>query len=318
MKKVRFSTTVAIAAIALSIVTISCNTNVEPEMDDSKVELRLASGVEVQKAPQLRAAFAGSNTQIPNGQTVHVWVDETGGSQMYANNTLTATGGGGFTGGTSMFFPQSGGNVDIYAVHTNAVLTSYPTAALTHTVSTDQTALPGYAPSDLLYAKKTNVARTTAAVQLTFYHLLSKLQVAIVLGNGLAPADIAGVTIGGTKLSADFTLAKATAPDAIAITASGTDGDITIGADISTNFAGGIQYNDVIIVPQTVAEGTAFITVHLVAGGDLVYKIPAGGITFESSKKYEYQITANLTGLTLTSTITNWTAVNAIPGTAEM
>ena len=306
MNKMKFFTMAAVAAITLSPTMTSCNKVDNEEVDDNlQVELRLSSGVEV----QMRAAFPNTDKQIPNGENVIVYVDETGGAQLYEKNTLVADGNGSLSGGTPMYFPASGNDVDIFALHTNATLPiAYPTTELNHMVSADQRTLAGYAPSDLLYARRTNVAKTTSSVHLTFYHLLSKLQVAIKAGDGLTATDIAGITIGGMKLQANFTLAKITAPNDIAVTAAGTASPITIGSDVSPDFVANIKYNDAIIIPQTLAINTAFITVHLSGGTDLIYRLPVETI-FQSGKKYEYQITANLWGITLTSSIEDWIPV---------
>jgi len=301
------------AAIAAVVLMVSCNNGKDVD-DNTRVELRLSSGVDV----RTRAAFPATDKQIPAGEKVSVYVDETGGGQLYGNNILTADGNGNLSGGTMMYFPASG-NVDIYALHTNATLsTAYPTA-LTHTVSSDQRTLAGYAPSDLLYAKRTNVAKTASPVELTFYHLLSKLQVAIMPGDGLTAADIVGITIDGTKLETQFTLAKSTDPSTFTVTAASTatPASITIGADKSVNLTTDIVFNDAIIVPQTLSSDTKFITVHLSDNTELVYKLPAS-TTFESGKKYGYLITAHSTGLVLTSIIVDWIPTGNTTGNATM
>ena len=310
----RFSTKAAIAAIVLPLAIMSCNSDKEVD-DNTIVELRLSSGVEV----RTRAAFPATDTQIPAGEQVVVYVDDAvGAAQLYGNNILTADGSGGLSGGTRMNFPANGNNVDIYALHTNATVPSvYPTTTITHTVSSDQSTLAGYAPSDLLYARRTNVARTASPILLTFYHLLSKLQVAIMPGEGLTAADIVGITIGGTIRQANFTLSKATAPDAVVITTTGPADNITIGADVSASLTTNTVYNDAIIVPQTVAAGTPFITVKISDGTNLIYILPEN-TTFESGKKYGYLITANSTGLILITEIVDWIPTGYIPGEATM
>jgi len=310
----KFLTKAAKAAIILPLAIMSCNHDRETE-ENTTVELRLSSGVEV----RTRASFPDSDTQIPVGERIAVYVDETGGAvQLYGNNVLVADGNGNLTGGTRMNFPANGNSVDIYALHTNATLPAvYPTSLLTHTVNGDQRTLAGYAPSDLLYTKRVNVARTASPILLTFYHLLSKIQVAIMPGEGLTVADIAGISIGGTRLQAQFTLAKAGAPDAVAITPAGAVAPITMGADVSTNLTTNIAYNDAIIVPQTIASGTVFITVRLSDETNLNYRLPAV-TTFESGRKYGYLITANSSGLILTSTIEDWIPAGDTPGEATM
>jgi hypothetical protein len=139
------------------------------------------------------------------------------------------------------------------------------------------------------------------------------VQVAIVPGNGLVASDITGITIDGTRTEAVFVLDKTTAPAALPVTVGGTVSPISIGTDISTDFSAP-RYNDAIIVPQTVSANTIFITVHLTTG-ELIYRLPAN-VTFDSGKKYIFQITANLAGLTLTTSIVNWTPINPVAGDA--
>jgi hypothetical protein len=305
MNRLNFFLMTAITAATILSSATSCISEGSEPADRSRAELRLSSGVEV----QTRAAFTAANTQIPNGQTVSVYVDDAGSGtpQLYGNNELTADGSGNLSGGTPMYFPDNGHGVNIYAFHTGATLAgTFPASALTHTVSSDQSTLAGYVSSDLLYARRTGVARTSSAVALTFYHLLSKLQVAIVAGDGLTDSDIKGLTVGGTKPGATFTPGKSTVPADMTVSAAGTAAGITVQFDVSPNFTAPV-YNEAVIVPQTVSAGTVFITVHL-DSGDLVYRLPSD-VTFEKGKIYEYRITARLTGLTLTSTIEDWTPV---------
>lgn len=294
----------------LALSMISCG---REAVQPTNTELRLSSGVETQS----RAAFGGADIQIPADQTIMVYVDETGGMPLYERNVLTTDGNGTISGGVKMYFPGNGCNIDIYALHTNTIFTgdAYPASALTHTVSTDQRTLAGYAVSDLLYARTTNVAKTTIAVPLTFYHLLSKVQIAVKPGNGLTAAEIKGVSIGGTLIDAVFTPDKQTAPNAVEVAAAGSAADIAIGADVTDDFAAP-QFNDAIIVPQTVSVGTAFVVVHL-AAGDLIYRLPTN-VTFTGGKRYIYQITANLAGLNLVSSIVDWTPINPVAGSATL
>ena len=314
MKMNSFFTKATIAAIILPMAMMSCNNDKEVDFH-TIVELLLTSGVDV----RTRAAFPGTDVQIPAGERVSVYVDATTGPvQLYGNNIMTADGNGNLSGGTRMNFPANGSNVDIYAFHTNATLTGvYPVTALTHTVLSDQRTLAGYASSDLLYARKTNVVKTPNPILLTFNHLLSKLQVAVMPGEGLTATDIQGITIGGTRPQAQFTLTKATASNAVAITAAGTAASITIGADVSVNLTTNIRYNDAIIVPQTLAANTPLITIQLSGGTNLVYRTP-GSTTFESGKKYGYLITASSTGIILTTEIEDWIPGGNVTGEATI
>ena len=322
--KNNFFVIIALVAITLFPIMISCSQGDaddseinKPDVpkDDDPTELILSTSVEA----QTKAAFTNADTQIPAGQTVAVWVHETtaGVTQLYGKNVLTANGSGGLSGGTTMFFPQGDSHVDIYALHTNATWTGseYPTATLTHTVRTDQSKLADYAVSDLLYARTTNVAKTTNAVPLKFYHLLSKLQIAIVPGDGLSASEITGVIINGMKPEASFTLSKAAAPAAVTVSPTGTALPIITSADISTNFINP-RYNDAIVVPQTLTAGTAFVMLCLKDGVKLAYLLPKD-TTFESNKKYIYHITVSRTEVKISTTIEDWTLGGVVTGEAD-
>jgi hypothetical protein len=315
-KKIVFAMIIAAASLS------ACNDSTELSNNEN-VKIQLTSGVNV----QTRAAYPGTDKQISSNETVAVYVDEANGTKLYEKNLLTADGNGAFNGGTSMYFPQSGNSVNIYAFHTNAILDNlYPGVELTHTVNTTQTDQGKYVESDLLYAKSAGVVRTASAVNLTFFHLLSKVQIAITPGDGLSAGSLEGATISveNTLPEAKFTPDKAilAAATVFTITPDGSAKPITVlstsvANDVSADFNSGVKYHDAIVVPQTVKTGDNLIKIHLAAGGDLYYK-PAQDVTFVSGKKYTYHITVNLTGLTVTSTIDDWTAENAVPGDASM
>lgn len=313
MKILKPTLIIAVTAAALALTPVSCDDAAIVPDDGSKMELRLSSSVHA----VTRADFTETDTQIADGEDVLVYVDETGLGTLYEKITLTADGNGGLSGNTKMFFPESRKSADIYVLHTNAVWpgAAYPATAITHTVAADQQTLAGYAASDLLYSRSANVARTSAVVGLTFYHLLSKVEVAVMPGNGLTASYITGITIGGTKRDAAFTPDKATAPSAIPITASGLASAIAISSDVSANLSNP-TYNAAVVVPQTLVAGTEFITVHLTTGY-LVYRLPAE-TTFESGKKYVYKITANLAELVVTSSIVDWSPADPVTGSATL
>ena len=230
----------------------ACNETENLSGYDGQVELRFTSGINV----QTRSSH-GLDTQLKDGETVHLWIDDSKNRQqtidqenLYENILLTKEGGGAGTlsGSTPMYFPLTGNDVNIYALHTNATWfgNTYPARSLTHTVAADQRSeTDGYATSDLTYAKLTGVPRsgnpTPVAVQ--FRHLLSKVEV--ILKKGVGENDfLAGITkveILNTLPQAQFTLDKekpaygknTELPDGIEITADGTAQNITIDTDIT-------------------------------------------------------------------------------------
>ena len=298
------------AATALMLAACSNDENLDT---NAPVELRLTSSLDV----QTRATHS-LDTQLKNGELVHVWVDDavTDG-ELYADNTLTAGDNGALTGSTTMYFPETGNGVDIYAIHGNwgsTALTDFWGTEQTHSVEQDQKSSgSGYALSDLVYAKSADVSRSgnPTTVNLTFAHLLSKVEVVLVRGAGYP--TINNVEILNTKLDAKFTPNK---ESGITATADGTIDGTTLNAieidkDLTTrsNAAGTDEskknLNEAVIVPQTLEANTAFIRVTTTDGGALIYRLKEA-TTFAPATKYRYTVTANLTGLEVTATITPW------------
>lgn len=310
-----------IAALALS----SCSKEGDIADSNPGSEIRLTSGVQVQS----RAAGTAPDTQIADGEPVAVYVDEAASpaTQLYGNNVLTADGNGGLSDGTPMYFPASGNKVDIYAFHTNATLAEAFPTSIEHSVAADQKR--GYPPSDLLYAARTGVKRSTSAVDLTFYHLLAKVAVVLKPGTGMTAADLDGaeVTIESTRLKATFTPDKtkdvAVQSNRAAMVATLTTGSgnpvaaITIPTATTADFSSVAGYGEGIIVPQTVNKDQPFIRVKLANGTTLSYRLDAN-TTFASGKKHTYQITVNFKELTATATIGDWDKVAAVDDVATM
>lgn len=296
-----------IAAFALS----GCSKEGDMADNNPGSEIRLTSSVQVQS----RAGTA-PDTQITNGEKVAVYVDEAASpaTQLYGNNVLTADGNGRFSGGTAMYFPASGNKVDIYAFHTNARLESdFPTMGIEHSVAADQTM--DYVSSDLLYAVRKGVSRSTPEVDLTFYHLLAKVAVVLKPGAGMTTNHLDGavVTIESTYLKAGFMPKKVDLTDppvrsAMIAPRETTPAAITIPTATTADFSSVARYGEGIIVPQPIEADQPFIRVELANGAILTYKLDTY-IHFETGRKYTYQITVNLTGLTATATIGDWDKV---------
>ncbi|WP_455664601.1 fimbrillin family protein [Phocaeicola sp.] len=327
-----------ITMAAATLLLAGCS-NDENEMSNGPVELRLTSGVEVQ---QTRTYAPTQSTSISTGEVVSVWVDDAGAgaaptaTPKYQAIQLTATSSNGFTGET-MYFPQTGNNIDIYAIHGNFSTAFqaddvFPTNGAEYSVEADQsgTTPAHYTNSDLLYAKEKSVARNgnPTTKELTFYHMLSKLELAIKIGSGSpALATSGAVKLGSVTLNGKFTpstTATMTEQSAragmLSAAVSTTTADMTLGQKTCADFDSNVDYNEAILVPQEMKDRV--LTFTLADGGTLKYRIPAfqgkSDAKFESGKKYIYNITLSLTGLTVTSKIEDWSPVNAVSGTAEM
>lgn len=314
----------AAAAIALAACS---NDELPTDAPNAPVEIRLTSGLEVQTRTSHNL-----DTQLKPGEQVHVWVDDAGNvadKELYKDRELAAGDDGALTGET-MYFPQTGNAVNIYAIHGNFGEDTdwseggFWATDITHTVAQNQkSGEDGYAKSDLVYAKSTDVARTKNTIPMTFSHLLSKVEVVLVQGAG--SPQISKMEILNTKLEAVFIPDK---ESEFQVIESGTAGDNPIeidtnltGADVAANTDSddGKALNEAVIVPQLLTKGTPFIRVTLADGGTLIYRLPESK-TFEPAKKYRFTVTANLTEQKVVSAkITDWTKETGDDnGTAEM
>lgn len=315
---------VALSMAAVALAMAGCSNDENEGVDNWNGEIRLSSGVAVQTRANTQAE------QIQKDETVYAWVDKAATvAASYINAwTLTAQGNGSLTG-SSQFYPTDDSSLDFYALHGNFASgefteddTAFPEAAVVHSVEADQsgTDMKNYAKSDLLYAVKKGVTRSSNAVELPFYHMLTKVEVALKSGNGNPNLTGATVTIEGTKLKAEFTPSKDVAMD----DQSARENMITIPSDdnevasvkirtvATDNLDTNTEYGEAVLLPkQTIAENVTFIKVALQDGATFSYKISdIGGLTLESGKKYTYKITVNQSGLSVSSKIDDWIQVN--------
>lgn len=297
--------------ILWAMVAILALTACDNENEDAwNGEIRLDSRV---NTPSVTKAF-GLDKKIKEGQGVSLWVDDAkdplttvAKENLYENNILTVQSDGTLGGGTAMFFPDTDNKVDIYAIHpaVDGSVVAFP-ATVFHAVKDNQVSDTGYAASDLLYAVKKGVARTSAVIPMSFNHILSKVEVTLVAGEGTPSFEGATVTLEGLRLKAVFTPAK----DAdLSKSTIGLSADNNDAAPITIGNATGGNVNEAIVAPQTwTADATSqktFIKITLKGGGVLTY-VPTANIAFESGKKYAYTVTANLTGLSVSSSIADW------------
>ena len=310
MKQTFYHTLLVAGAFCL---LTACSKEENGGMTDGRTELRLASGIEAVTRSDVQ------NTAIVADETVCAWVSDAGKSgtdaALYNAVKLTAQAGSGLAGTTPMYFPQTGNAVNIRALHGTFKEmftegeTAFQTGGVGFTVAENQSVGgDAYVTSDLLYAASDDVARSgnPTTVSLKFYHMLSKLELKIVRGEGVTDAvekvTLGGVAVGGTFTPAeDVDLTQQTARAAMIVASGEQSATMTLGGAFWDE--GTKTTNDAIVVPQSI--GGKKMTFTLASGGELVYTIPEGK-AFESGRKHVYTVTLKGTELSVDSTIEPW------------
>ncbi|MEG0796753.1 MAG: fimbrillin family protein [Odoribacter sp.] len=341
MKSIKTIRSLVLLAMLAAGVTACSKENNDTTTTPWNGEIRLGS--EMTSQVKTRAAADVPDRQIADGKIVTFFIDDAGtngtAKMLYENYLVKADGNGGFSksdpADEELYYPATGNRVDIYALLTDGFSgKAFPNSAITHSVATDQSEQYGahYLASDLLYAAKKGVARSKQPVRMNFYHLLAKVEVALKAGVGAPDLKGAVVTIENTRLKADFLPLKAAnindptggqADRAAMLTLTADNNPMTpvkIGTSIETAaFSPATAYASAVLVPQTVAKNSRFIKVTLASGGELYYTIPeANDLVLKSGNNYQFQITVNLKGLTVQSTIADWATGTPSGGTAEM
>ena len=304
---------------------------------DEPLEIRLAATIETPTGVDWNTRSFDA-TNLLSGDTVYVWTDMVNGSSQAISEyfkawALQANGAGGLNtlqASNARLFPAT--NVlNFYAICGNFGLnansaplitedtTPLPTDGVKHTVLSDQSTEVAYYKSDLLYAAKIAQEPVAEAVQLPFRHMLARVQVVLVAGNGMTVNDLgeATITLNDLKRQVIMKVANTTnaelRTDIVATLVEPTScphGDIVMKRQVvgSLNAVTNSSYADAIVVPQTIAAGTTLIKVSYM-GRDTEYKVGDTDLTIESGKRYRFRLIADRIGstYTVTPTIDAWT-----------
>ncbi|GHT03456.1 hypothetical protein FACS189440_00370 [Bacteroidia bacterium] len=204
--------------------------------------------------------------------------------------------------GNTLAFPQSGSVnfIAYYPWKNGQTLGNYP-------VDVSNQSNP--ATIDLLYSNNaTGKDKSSNPVDLTFTHALAKLKMTVAAGDGFSNLlGLTAVEIQNTGTTADFKLSN------------GTDFSLTATGNIAARRASPVIY-EAILIPGP-ASGSVKFTVD---GNDYFWDIGTLNINFEQNTRYDYAVTVNKSGITVSSqSITAWgagstdevTAVKFITGT---
>ncbi len=281
---------------ALALVMSACNNTDELGYGAKDSEIRLTSNVVASRANT-------QATQIADGESVYVWLENETGDKSVGAWKLTAGGNGELTGETQKYFPDGTENLKSYAIHANTTIeddTALPSEVI-HTVIADQKTTDNYIKSDLLYSIKDEVKKGVENT-LKFYHMLSKLEVKLIAGEGYTAEELKAfeVSILNTNLNAKLTIDKTKTESDVLETTVVAEGDKT---PISIN-AFTDDYAEAIIVPQTIAAGD-FIKFKS-GEKELIYKLDNKKV-FEAGKKYKYEVTIKRSGISVTTSEVTWT-----------
>ncbi len=357
---------VATAGLTMMACTRENALQVNPLSPSSeRVEIKLGSSLNA----ATRAFTPTQGDVIATGETVYAWIDDVGPSgatpspiEEVKGWTLTAVAPvnqgdpQALNSTTTYYFPDSGRNINVYALHGNfgtAVTegtTTWATfsTALTHSVEANQQTAGNYEKSDLFCAHLLDQAKTTSALLLPFKHVLAKVEVYLFRGEGVTGADLAGITsitLKDVELTGDVTLTKATPITniaSVAVPSTPNKADVTMrlqtnstGEDMTAQASGlsgftpagaptapdykAYAFGEAIIIPQTIGDTATPTPANFIS-----VNLAGGGSliakvaqAFTAGNCYKYFIVVNRTGLQLTATLTNWTDGGTTAGTAD-
>lgn len=193
------------------------------------------------------------------------------------------------------YYPTGVNTINIHAIHP-----SY-TSGAGFTVETDQTTESNYAISDLCYSKPTDYTRSGATAYLDangrrilqFKHLLSKVIVNLTV-------DASAAT--GTP---SYIMLHAKTTTAMSFPVDNANGYTGCTASDASNPGAIKMIQEAIIPPQEIAAGALFISFTVPGIGPMMYPMPTA-TTFESGKKYTYNLKVTDVGITVTTNVSDW------------
>ena len=272
MKFARFFLIAAVTLVAMT----GCSL-----LDPSRNLVPVALMYDTVEAEDTKAAQNLNERSFASGENIMVRISNTGESAWTDYMFTTGDAGAMTAPDPGPYYPAGSQNIDIVAY--------YPaTAGSSFSVASDQTADADYKASDLMFASKTNLAKTSEAVKLTFSHKMAKLCVNITPGAGVT--SITSVSLLNVKRTVSFNQAT--------------------GAVGTATSAGSILMSN---------NGAALIPAQTINGGLLSIVTDKGTATysvnskaFEAGRRYTLNITVNLHAVGTTTAITGWNSQGTV------
>ena len=327
MKKLLFF---AAAVLALT----ACSNEEENTNKDWNEEIRLCT----QNLMMTRASSDIQSTQFAANEQIDVFVYDVADQMTYARPAFyTADGQGGLTTSPAQLWPSGTGSaINLYAF--------YPSGAVKEenfigedeepefffTVALDQSTEAGYKASGLMFGGSITpngyqeIARTNSTVPLTFYHMLSKVNLNVTLGEALSEQENSIYSISATIRNvfpeAQFFGIISSSPLQPSMEYGGEPEDINVG---NLTREDGIYSGSAIIPPQMIEPGNTLFSITITyndgSSRTLTYTLPSDSnvMLFESHYVYNFNITANVWGLSLSTTIEPWSQAQDYSGETD-
>lgn len=205
-------------------------------------------------------------------------------------NNVKYTYGASWIPEVEMFWKDETTKADIYCYYpygTPSSVNAYPFA-----VKQNQSILSNYKESDFVWGKVSGVAPTPDMIQLNTNHVMSNMVVYVEPGDGFTAETLAAANV-SVSVRNVITNATVNLSDGI-VTATGSAAEVA-------PYKEGACYRAV-IVPQTVADGSALIVVT-VDGVEYALK---KGFTFVGGKQHKFTVTVNKTGSGINIGVGGW------------
>ena len=229
-KSIRLIMIAPFAAVGFLLAACSSDTD-EPMLKDSAPELKLTAEVD-EGTKETRASSSLQTTAIVSNQEVGVYLVDGGSSSTYktsydgahTNLQYTAGNNGALTPGSTQYFPADGNTLNIYAYAPYNSTSAVPITktGFSWTCNSDQTSQANYLASDLLMTAKTSVARSSNAVSLTFNHVMTKITVKLIAGNGMDLSTVTDVRLKNVAATGTFNISSMAASSYTASTTAAT------------------------------------------------------------------------------------------------
>ena len=282
--------------VALLALTACSNDSEEPQNDGIAIRLQGTIGQMLTRSSQDL-----QNTRFKVNTNVDVQITSDDGNTVYNAMTYKVSDTNGTlvpTNSVYPYYPINGSGIKIRAI--------YPVGYMNEssfTVQQTQTNDESYMKSDLMFATAEQATAQVAAVNLDFYHKLTKICVNLQPGDD--KVNLAGAQV---KLLQFYTTVGFTPATGVIGDVQGGKADMLIqtGGEESTISCAAV------VAPQNHPSGY-LIEIRL-ANNDILNYRTTQNVQFESGKKYTYTINVKESGITVDSSVEPWLETDDIEG----